>query len=432
MTAVLAIVAALCLSTLIQPATALAGAFCMFGFELWAQASDAYFATRGGRPLINKLIGAIVVLAVARKIFGGDPILRGYPVVGLLVFALFFYALASTLWAPNPARSLRAFLGQAPYIITIVFLCPLLCSSTRDFERMFVATFVLGTVVAFLLMFTVEWKGRSVVLPTSIVAYKANPLVTGSLGGTIAIIAAVLFWPKLMFLNILKWIVVVFGVLLAIRSGSRGQTFAAIMVILACWPIAHRLHGFKAYAILGYAIIVIVGATFWALDAYWADSDRWTEDALDEATGGRLHRSSHVLDYWFKNIATIFFGLGSSASGDLIGTYSHVVPVDILTEEGILGFLIYVGIILSCVMNGLSSFFLVRDNPVQRTQLAILCAIFMYYFVLSLKQGTMLGNTLLFMVAILMGKYHKVLSHRHRLAQATERDHPRASTTNLG
>ncbi len=413
-----AIVAALCLSTLIQPAAALAGAFCMFGFEQWAQASDAYFATRSGRPLINKLIGAVVVLALARKIFGGHPILRGYPIVGMLVFALFFYALVSTLWAPNPARSLSAFLGQAPYIITIVFLCPLLCSSTKDFEWMLVATFVLGTLVAFLLMFTVEWKGRFVVLPSSVVVYQANPLVTGSLGGTIAIIAAFLSWPKLRFLNILKWIVVVLGLFLAIRSGSRGQTLAVAMVIFACWPIAHRLHGFKAYAILGFTIIVIVAATFWGLDAYWGggDSQRWSEDALEGAGEGRLHRSSHALDYWFKTIATIFFGLGSSASSDLMGTYSHVVAVDILTEEGVLGFLIYVGIVLICVKNGLNSFALVRYNPVQRTQLAILCAVFMYNFLLSLKQGSLLTSTVLFMAAILIGKYQRLLR------QVTERD----------
>lgn len=427
-----AIVAALCLSTLIQPAAALAGAFCMFGFEQWAQASDAYFATRSGRPLINKLIGAVVVLALARKIFGGHPILRGYPIVGMLVFALFFYALVSTLWAPNPARSLSAFLGQAPYIITIVFLCPLLCSSTADFEWMFVATFVLGTVVAFLLMFTVEWQGRSVVLPSSVVTYKANPLATGSLGGTIAIIAAFLSWPKLRFLNILKWSVVVLGLFLAIRSGSRGQTFAAIMVIFACWPIAYRLHGFKAYASLGSVIIVLVAATFWGLDAYWADSDRWTEDALDEAAGPRLSRSSHIFDHWFATPATIFFGLGSSASTDLLRIYSHVVPVDILTEEGILGFLIYVGIVWICLKNGLSSFFLVRYNPVQRTRLAILFAIFIYYFLLSLKEGSLLGSTPLFMAAILMGKYQKALSHRHRRVQVTERDHSSTSKRTSG
>ncbi|MGH8603852.1 MAG: hypothetical protein ACREXR_14090, partial [Gammaproteobacteria bacterium] len=94
--------------------------------------------------------------------------------------------------------------------------------------------------------------------------------------------------------------------------------------------------------------------------------------------------------------------------------------------------LIYAGILLTCLRNGLSSFSLVRHNRVQRTHLAVLCALFILYFVVSLKQGDLLGSPQLFMAAILMGKYHKVVSHRHRLAQATERDHPRASTTDLG
>lgn len=430
MTAVLAIAAALCLSALLQPATAVAGAFCLFGFELWAQATHPYFVTISGRSVINKIIGAIIVLGVVRKIFGGHRILRGYPTVGLCTVMLFLYALASTFWAPEPANSWSAFLKQAPYLVTIVFLCPLLCSTMADFERMLRATFVLGTVVACLLMFTVEWDGRSVKLPAT-VAYTANPLVTGQLGGTIAIIAAFLPWRKFKFLNILKWIVVPLGLLLAVRSGSRGQTLATIIVIFACWPIAYRLQGFKAYVALASAIIVTVAATFWGLDAYWADSERWTEDALDSAGETRLGRVNHIFDYWFTTPATIVFGLGSFAYGELIGGYSHVVPMEILSEQGIFGFLIYVGIVLSCVKNGLGSFFLVRYNPVQRTQLAILCALFMYYFLLSLKQGTMFGATPFFMAAILMGKYQETLSH-HRRVQITGGDRSSADPTELG
>ncbi|MGI0025308.1 MAG: hypothetical protein ACREA4_09215, partial [Nitrososphaera sp.] len=55
-------------------------------------------------------------------------------------------------------------------------------------------------------------------------------------------------------------------------------------------------------------------------------------------------------------------------------------------------------------------------NPVQRTQLAILCAVFMYNFLLSLKQGSLLTSTVLFMAAILIGKYQRLLR------QVTERD----------
>ncbi len=421
MTAVLAIVAALCLSTLLQPATAIAGAFCMMGLEQWAQASTPFFVTRGGRALINYIIGSIVLLGLARKFVGGYPILRGYPAVGFLVVTLFSYALVSTFWAPNPARSLSVFIERAPYIVTIVFLCPLLCSRTEDFEWMLNATFMLGTLVAFLLMFTVEWDGRKVAFPSSIVEYSGNALVPGSLGGTIAIIAAFLSWHRLKFLNIFKWLVVVLGLLLVVKSGSRGQTLAVIVAICACWPIAHRLGNFKAYVGFGSAIVCLIAAASWGLDLYWADSERWGDDAIDEATGTRFRFGARLLEHWYVTPATIFFGLGSSASSDLIGTYSHVVPVDILTEEGILGFLIYAAIVLTCFKKGL---FVVRYNRVQRTQLAILCALFIFYFVVSLKQGNMLGSPLLFMAAVLVGKYEKAVQHAHRLAQVTERDRP--------
>ncbi|MGH8611188.1 MAG: O-antigen ligase family protein, partial [Gammaproteobacteria bacterium] len=431
MTAVLAIIAALCLATLLQPTAAIAGAFCMFGLEQWAQAISPFFVMGGNRALINYCIGIIVLLGLAKKIIGGQPILRGYPAVGLLVVMLFSYALVSTLWAPNPARSLSAFLAQAPYIVTITFLCPLLCSSTADFERMLVATFLLGTVLVSLLMFTVEWDGRSVALPSEYVSFTGNALATGSLGGTIAIIAAFSSWPKFRSLDILKWIVVILGLLLAVRSGSRGQTFGVIMVILVCWPIAHRLDGFKAFAGLGSVTLVIVAALFWGLDAYWADSGsaRWTEEGLEESGDGRLGRSHQVLDAWSKTVTAMLFGLGNSASGEIIGTYSHIIPVDILTEEGILGFLIYVGIILSCLRTGLSSFSLVRHHWRQRMQLAALCALCLYYFLLSLKQGNLLSSPFLFMSAIFLGQHRKFLAQHNWRVQASERDRSIISTT---
>ncbi|MGH8658888.1 MAG: hypothetical protein ACREV4_10575, partial [Gammaproteobacteria bacterium] len=90
MTAVLAVVAALFLSTILQPATALAGVFCMFGIEQWAMATQPmFFAEREHRSLINLVIGFIVLLGLAKKIYRGHPILPGYPAVGLLVFTLF-------------------------------------------------------------------------------------------------------------------------------------------------------------------------------------------------------------------------------------------------------------------------------------------------------------------------------------------------------
>jgi O-antigen ligase len=152
---------------------------------------------------------------------------------------------------------------------------------------------------------------------------------------------------------------------------------------------------------------------------------------MDEAGGARFQRSSHILDHWFKTVGTMLFGLGSSASGDLIGIYTHMVPVDILSEEGIVGFLIYVGIILTCVKDGLRSFSLVRYNPAQRARFAILAGLFAYYFLLSLKQGTMLGSSLLFMVAILIGKHRKTVSH-HPPRYVMRGNRSNAAPINLG
>jgi len=420
------IVAALAISTIRWPATAIAGIICMFGLEQWAQGSHPLFLQH--RALTNYVIGFIVLLGLAKKIYRGQPILRAYPAVGILVLTLFLYALVSTTWAPYPDRSLAALLTQSPYIITIIILAPLLCSNTEDIERAFFATCVLGLVLLVLLMFTVEWKNRSVVFPGS--SFHGNPAAIGALGGTISIIAAYFRWPKLRLLDILKWIVVALGLTLAIRSGSRGQTLAAVMVLVVCWPLAYRLHSFKAYTIFGAGIIFIAATTFWGLDMFWPDSGRWDANAMEDAADGRLYRSSKIYKHWFTTPATIFFGVGNSASKDLIGTYAHVLPLDILCEEGVAGFVMFIGIVLLCVNKGFKGFFLVRDNPQQRTQLAILCAIFAYYFASSLKQGNLLGSPLLFLCAILIGTYYNnLVSSRRQHTEPPRRNYSIAGFT---
>ena len=54
---------------------------------------------------------------------------------------------------------------------------------------------------------------------------------------------------------------------------------------------------------------------------------------------GRLEKSANLLHVWINEPGAILVGLGNSAStwSGLNGSYPHMVPVEILGEEGLIG-----------------------------------------------------------------------------------------------
>jgi hypothetical protein len=104
---------------------------------------------------------------------------------------------------------------------------------------------------------------------------------------------------------------------------------------------------------------------------------------------------------------TILFGLGNSASYDphIIGMYSHIVPLEVLAEEGIIGF----GLFLS-IRSINQAYKYVKNDQEYRGLLATISATFLFSFILSLKQGNMFGSLDLFMIAIILGKFEKIMA----------------------
>lgn len=278
---------------------------------------------------------------------------------------------------------------------------------------MVTATLALGSLLLVLLMFTVEWQYRFIVFLDE---RTGNPLAIGALGGSMFFLAAYFTSNRFKLFNVLKWAIAALALMLAIRSGSRGQALGAVIALLAFWPIAFRLHNLRAYFLLGLGIVLIFAATVWGIETYWSSSGRWSEEGMAESADGRIYRSGKIYEYWFTTPATMFFGVGNSASKYLIGTYSHFLPADILCEEGIAGLLIFLGMLFLSIKKGWNSLKLVGRDPRLRMQLAILCGALFYNFLLSLKQGNLVGNTLLFMWAILIAKFHKLVSDRQRAA----------------
>ena len=130
------------------------------------------------------------------------------------------------------------------------------------------------------------------------------------------------------------------------------------------------------------------------------------------AMSGRLEQALILVHHWYGSPETILFGLGNSASFDprVLGMYPHFVPLEILAEEGLVGFLAFLLILFVTGQNVAHCLRAIRDAPSERPLLAALAAMFLYALLLALKQGSLLNNLELFMFAILIGNYRAFLS----------------------
>ena len=151
---------------------------------------------------------------------------------------------------------------------------------------------------------------------------------------------------------------------------------------------------------------------------------------MEGAMSDRLRQGLFLLELWFDSPQTIIFGLGNSASFDprILGMYPHFVPLEILAEEGLAGFGLYLLILYHAMSSARRSFNALANAPKERSLLGALLALFLFTFLLSLKQGSMLLNLELFMFAIILGKYERILRqglapHEHNFGRAETNTH---------
>lgn len=407
------LVAGLIIGVLRSPSVALVGVLCMFGLEQWAQASEPFFLNH--QSYTNITIGVLVVFGLVMNIIKSRRICANYPTLGWLVMGLFCYALVSASWAPRIDISYSLWAKAWPYIVTVVVLSPLLITSVKDLEPVIKLIVTMGGILAVLLTFDVEWYHRRIVLANSFSGgVYGNPLTVSQMAGNV-IIAALLVKRRntQKIFELAKWAVSAVCLILIIKSGSRGQLIALFISLALVWPMAHRINNIKGLLFAISILFLVTTVSNWALQVFWGGTDRWSDDSISDAMGGRLNQALVLLSHWFDDPFTILFGLGNSASYDprIIGIYPHFVPLEILAEEGLLGISIYLLIVFAGIKSALRSFSLVKHSEYDRKLLAVLCAMTIYAFLLSLKQGSLLLNLEFFMFSILLWKHEILLKN---------------------
>jgi O-antigen ligase len=146
-----------------------------------------------------------------------------------------------------------------------------------------------------------------------------------------------------------------------------------------------------------------------------ATAGRWSIDRLFEDYGERsirVLRIEAMLDAWKDSPGTMLVGLGNSASYDAditgctspIGCYPHNLLIEVLPEEGLIGFGLFVSLFLYVSIVAVRAISDPTLSDEHKNALKVMFAFMIFELILSLKQSSLLGNWGLFLFAILVDR----------------------------
>lgn len=412
----LGIVGTLAAWCLARPSVILSMIFLLFALDQWGFALASGYLPSSA--FTNYLVAGMTAFAIIILFMFGKPHrLLGGPAFWLVV-ALFTYALMSTLWVTVPGKALSIWAVNFQYLVVFILGAPLLIQEIDDLEVPMRALLLLGTPFIFCLNFMLEWGYRGFIVNGEVTRL---PLALAQYGGYMMIVGA-LFGPKHGYWVLLRIAAVALGALLIVKTGARGQFISAVLCGAVLFGLGRS--GFSPIKLVlatAFAAVFVVIAYFGAISYMKSDptlqatAGRWSIDRLTEDYGGRsirVLRIEAMLEAWMDSPGTMLVGLGNSASYDPnitdctspIGCYPHNLPIEILTEEGLIGLGLYLALILYV---GIAALRAISDSSVDdehKGALKVLFAFMIFELILSLKQGSLLGNWRFFLFAILLDR----------------------------
>lgn len=385
------------------PSSAVAAVLCMFGLDQLGQATIA--PLRSYPALTNVLVGLMVLTSLGRIWKDVPSRLRLAPYAYVLAWALYAYAFMSIIWTPVPAAAMLKWTQAAPYVVLGVALAPVTVANAVDVLTTLRTILFVGGALVFSLLFFAEWGTRGLLLGSESLDSQTNPLALATLGGVVALSALFTPFPSpVPFMLIFRGAVVIGSVALIVRSASRGQLVALLLATIVTIPMRFKVSRARDFiAILAIAFVVATALYIAFSDYQTGGSDRWSSVQAIADASGRMEMAEALLRKWSESWITTIFGLGTSASFDprIVGFYPHVVPAEILGEEGLIGFILYLSLTILCVAFAWTAVRRFRESGDFVGALSTLYAMFVFAFLQSLKEGNMLGNYESFMFCVL-------------------------------
>jgi hypothetical protein len=413
------LILALVIGTLHRPAVAFAAVLCLYGLKQWGQDTSPFLVEH--RTIANWSAAVLVAIALLRpRKSDGAHTTPTSSMPWVLGVALYVYSFITLAWSPDWKVALAQWVSQAPYILVVSVFAPLLLGSTQDVKRICDWTVMIGASLCALALFLGHWGARGLLVNGDLTDMETNPLAIAGLGGTICV-AAILAFPSAPWRKRLLYAVAVpVGLAVILRSGSRGQLVATGLALLVGWPLISSRRSLSTWVALALVALVLNLVGTWLFQQLGVDSYRWTGTQSQEDINGRLAMAFALLQHATAHPASLIFGLGNSSSFFYMGIYPHIAALEVLGEEGLIGAIIYLCLVASTFTSILRIKASMREEePGARYALGVLSALFVFEFVLTLKQGTLLSSTYAIAYAAMLGR----MAAWHPAALATPAAH---------
>lgn len=389
---------------LFNRAYAIAALVCMFAVEQWGGLYVPQIAQNG--TYFNIAVLALLITCWLRFTISDMQssnfeflIFR----IRLLLILLLFYAVITTMWAPVGGLPTKRLLDSSYYLIAVLFIAPYLANNPPTFSRMLDAVYWFGGIIVLLFAYVPTFERRSVAATEFSDDVISLPLALASFGGIVAIVAV--HRLKRAPLHIV-WSLLIVGsaIFLQVKTGSRGQLFFTIVAIMISLPALRKRFDVKAGTMIILMGIISCLAVYIVVTTENALSVRLNEENLEDSVGTRTELSLLMIEAWSTSFFNIVLGLGSSASWSLLGVYPHNVPVQILSELGLVGIVIFTLVVFWIVQLAFSPQVKNNISDSTRRDSATLFGCWVFAFLLSLKQFGLLGSIDLFLYAVLFEK----------------------------
>lgn len=404
------VLASLIFLTLRRPYYAYCAFLCIFGLEQWGQLYVPLL--RQVSYLSNILI--LIPIWVACALHINRSIL---PDIGqfigqrrAIVF-LYVYAGFSLLWTPSDLHGFELWAPVLPYILTGILVVPLCMQSTFDYQIANQRFILIGGGLMLLLAFVPQWGARAIIIAGS-KEQIGLPLALGELAGYVLITAS-LYLGKERLSWVLFGLSALGSLVVAIKSGSRGPLIFSVLTVMAVLPIALRGGVIKKYvggAFVGLILALVIIEIFSAAGVY---TDRWELDMILSDFSARMSGAVMLLEAALKSPFSMLFGLGNSASfsGSLLGMYPHMVPLEVLAEEGLVGAALWIFIFVSAIRQIRYVKTPLFDNVQDRRAFMTIFGCFLFSTLLSFKQGSLISFSIPFVFAALQERYLALKSY---------------------
>lgn len=399
-----------CLAAVLQPSWSFAFVFVMYSFEQALQSSGGAFLMR---PYLGNLcIGISVLLCLIQLFLRERNILYGhinYALISTLI--LLSWAAFSLLWTPSFGPATTIIIGNLPFVALFVLTIPLFASDISSVGLILNKIIYLGTLILLLILLSPNFNFRDGRIGFNLTAiYRSNPLALGELGGVLVIIASLLRTTSSQWiLTIWRIAAFLIGTLMGLQSGSRGQIGFAIIIAIAFYPLSRSVKSFRSFFATVFGLILIITSVLViankGLDINTLS--RWDVTKLAGGAGHRLDNILELLASWVSHPVAWLAGLGTNAYSAVTATggkeeYAHNVAIEILCELGLPAFILFISLLVVSVKRAIELFWRFSQEPIARSILSAVFALFFYQLFLSLKQGNLWNSVSFFCFACII------------------------------